>query len=566
MSGGEAVAFLRRSGLSQQALASVWTFADEDEVGFLTPRQFYAALRLIGLAQSLKGVALTAPMARPVIAESVEAPAPTLEGVEVPPLRSETEWALRAEQMEQYSALFASLDDDGDGRVSGAEMVPIMTRWGLPQTVNRQVWDLADGDADGYLDEHGVCVALCLLEGAKRGRELPASLPASLADPGAAAAAVAGAPQGGAAPRPPRPSGGFAFGQEAARDAAFDPHSRKEPTTTLSGDGVGFGAPSSSPPPATFVADFGGGEAPKQQQQQEQEQEQEQERQARAPAPADAFTDAPTTDLAPQNDAPPPSSAAAVAAGDAGVAAAERELEALRADAKGAAAAAANGGGGAEAVGARIRALAAQLDELHNMLGLGRLAQVPRPQHPLFDSPAFSLKLSAAGAGAAPSAGARPPAAAPPAAGAELGAAPPNPSPPPGVDVDAFASLSLGDSFGRLGAAPPTSAGAPWSSGASSGDGGEQPPPSNASSADAPPTSSGPASFGAGRPLAVSSSFGDPGAPLDDDAFGAIDAPPPPAPAGGGAQQQAAASDAFSAFDDAFGSAQADKTGDVVAF
>ena len=123
----------------------------------------------------------------------------------------------------------------------------------------------------------------------------------------------------------------------------------------------------------------------------------------------------------------------------------------------------------------------------------------------------------------------------------------------------------MGDSFGRLGAAPPTSAGAPWSSGASSGDGGEQPPPSNASSADAPPTSSGPASFGAGRPLAVSSSFGDPGAPLDDDAFGAIDARLRPRRRAG-AQQQAAASDAFSAFDDAFGSAQADKTGDVVAF
>ncbi|KAL8549990.1 hypothetical protein ACS0TY_008712 [Phlomoides rotata] len=52
ISGNEAVTFLQASNLPRQVLAQIWTFADQNHVGFLGRSEFYNALKLVTVAQS----------------------------------------------------------------------------------------------------------------------------------------------------------------------------------------------------------------------------------------------------------------------------------------------------------------------------------------------------------------------------------------------------------------------------------------------------------------------------------------------------------------------------------
>ncbi|KAG8074541.1 hypothetical protein GUJ93_ZPchr0006g40618 [Zizania palustris] len=52
ISGQEAVAFFKASGLPQPVLAQIWTYADKNRTGFLGREDFYNSLRLVTVAQS----------------------------------------------------------------------------------------------------------------------------------------------------------------------------------------------------------------------------------------------------------------------------------------------------------------------------------------------------------------------------------------------------------------------------------------------------------------------------------------------------------------------------------
>lgn len=52
ISGNEAVTFLQASNLPRQVLAQIWTFADQNRLGFLGRQEFYNALKLVTVAQS----------------------------------------------------------------------------------------------------------------------------------------------------------------------------------------------------------------------------------------------------------------------------------------------------------------------------------------------------------------------------------------------------------------------------------------------------------------------------------------------------------------------------------
>ncbi|XP_057809345.1 uncharacterized protein LOC131023777 [Salvia miltiorrhiza] len=52
ISGNEAVNFLQASNLPRQVLAQIWTFADQNRLGFLGRQEFYNALKLVTVAQS----------------------------------------------------------------------------------------------------------------------------------------------------------------------------------------------------------------------------------------------------------------------------------------------------------------------------------------------------------------------------------------------------------------------------------------------------------------------------------------------------------------------------------
>jgi hypothetical protein len=251
-------------------------------------------------------------------------------------------------------------------------------------------------------------------------------------------------------------------------------------------------------------------------------------------------------------------SAVALTAGQAGVAAAESEIAALSAAAK---SAAASNDGSVEAIGARIRSLAAQLDELHAMLGLGRLVEVPAPPTPLFDGPGFTLKLKDNGSTrtngsiSAPAGATRAVKLAVPAPSGE-GAGGTGRNASPSVE-NAFAGLSFGNAFGggsatKASSEAPSSLGGSFGALAPSGAFEEPQPPSKSSSAEAatPPAAGGQGAaafdaFGAGAPVSSTADF---------DAPPGGGAPDASASAGGGG----GADDPFAAFgNDAFGAAPA---------
>ncbi|KAG8093730.1 hypothetical protein GUJ93_ZPchr0012g21147 [Zizania palustris] len=78
ISGQEAVAFFKASGLPQPVLAQIWNYADKNRTGFLGREDFYNALRLVTVAQS--GRELTPDIARSALygPASAKIPAPRI--------------------------------------------------------------------------------------------------------------------------------------------------------------------------------------------------------------------------------------------------------------------------------------------------------------------------------------------------------------------------------------------------------------------------------------------------------------------------------------------------------
>ena len=88
-----------------------------------------------------------------------------------------------------------------EGKLTGAQVKPVMLQSSLPSTVLakvenifvvaqkyfgcvHQVWTLADADGDGLLDEAEFCLAMYLIDHKLSGHDLPASLPPHLRPPG----------------------------------------------------------------------------------------------------------------------------------------------------------------------------------------------------------------------------------------------------------------------------------------------------------------------------------------------------------------------------------------------
>lgn len=90
------------------------------------------------------------------------------------------EWAL-APFLVQYAPQFNS--HAVKGLVSGAAAKTVMLASGLPPSVLKKVWELADVDKDGSLDKHEFTIACYLIDMAKEGHELPARLDPAMMPP-----------------------------------------------------------------------------------------------------------------------------------------------------------------------------------------------------------------------------------------------------------------------------------------------------------------------------------------------------------------------------------------------
>ena len=84
-----------------------------------------------------------------------------------------------AVEAEQYRKLFRSMVANGLDRATRQQVSMTMGRANLPQGDVDVIWALCDLDADGYLDEEEVLLALHLAASRYKGSELPTSLPRS---------------------------------------------------------------------------------------------------------------------------------------------------------------------------------------------------------------------------------------------------------------------------------------------------------------------------------------------------------------------------------------------------
>ncbi|MCO5562921.1 hypothetical protein L7F22_016557 [Adiantum nelumboides] len=230
VSGNSAVSFFALSGLPSPVLGSIWTFADKDNNGFLTPADFSTALRLIGHAQSGK-----------VVTEDLiqqPGPLPTFKGVTLPPhlagasistpSRSSSTiiqpqatggafgsqpgnaTEIRPEDRARYTRIFAGAGPQ-HGLLDGEKAKEIFVKSKLPFDKLGAIWTLADTKARGKLDLTDFIVGMHFIQSTMNGSlsSIPTTLPAGLYEK-AAGSGLSGLPP--SSPLAAQNTGGSASG------------------------------------------------------------------------------------------------------------------------------------------------------------------------------------------------------------------------------------------------------------------------------------------------------------------------------------------------------------------
>lgn len=142
-------------------------------------------------AVSLHGVEPSAPPAASAApASSVPPPAASADnpfGDEDPsadnPFGDEDDDWVIASEKPAYDAMFATLAQTPDGKVTGAAAKGPLLDSGLPKATLRPLWELADIDKDGKLDQEEFAVAMYLVSMCTSGGSLPATLPREMIPP-----------------------------------------------------------------------------------------------------------------------------------------------------------------------------------------------------------------------------------------------------------------------------------------------------------------------------------------------------------------------------------------------
>lgn len=177
----EAAAFLKKSGLPEGILHTIWDLSDQGSKGYLDKKGFYIALKLISLAQNGHEVSLNSlsiPTSPPRMGESPR-------GFPPPKQISKTEttsWGIKAKEKLQYDAIFDGLKPV-NGLLSGDKVKPVLLNSKLPVDVLGRIWDISDIDQDGSLDRDEFSVAMHLVYRAIDGEVVPVTLPLLLVPP-----------------------------------------------------------------------------------------------------------------------------------------------------------------------------------------------------------------------------------------------------------------------------------------------------------------------------------------------------------------------------------------------
>ena len=221
--GENAKQIFERAKLSNDVLGRIWNLADTEQKGHLGLTEFIIAMHLLssykngsmralpqilpaGLyeAAARRSVARQTTGSRP-ISDSVPPSAPSRQhaGTGYPaqvqsttrpqqaPLQQATttgdQWAVSPQEKTQFDQIFAKVDTQNLGYITGEQAVGFFSNSRLPEDVLAQIWDLADINSEGQLNRDEFAVAMYLIKQQRSKRDgrdvLPQSLPSNLIPP-----------------------------------------------------------------------------------------------------------------------------------------------------------------------------------------------------------------------------------------------------------------------------------------------------------------------------------------------------------------------------------------------
>ncbi|RUS84239.1 hypothetical protein EGW08_007991 [Elysia chlorotica] len=214
MLGGDKVKpVLMNSKLPVDVLGRIWDMSDIDKDGFLDRDEFAVAMHLVyqaregheipsflrpglippskrtggglggvpplstplpGLPGAVQGMGRSTPTQ--VLTQGLPQGLPNASVAQVP-------WVVTPAEKANSDALFATVDLDHDGLVSGGEIRGIMVQSGLPNTVLAHIWGLCDSQSLGKLNTEQFALALYLIAQRVKGVEVPAQLTPEMIPP-----------------------------------------------------------------------------------------------------------------------------------------------------------------------------------------------------------------------------------------------------------------------------------------------------------------------------------------------------------------------------------------------
>lgn len=171
---------MKKSGLSDVVLSRVWDLSDPNGRGFLDKTGLFVALKLVSIAQDggkidVKDLRMDLKAPRCGDVPKMKPP-PVPKMTQSPAVQTKTDWSMKPEEKTKYQALFVSLQPE-NGVLPGNKVKGVLMNSKLPLDTLSTIWELADQDKDGSLDEHEFLVAMHLVYKALENRAIPSSLP-----------------------------------------------------------------------------------------------------------------------------------------------------------------------------------------------------------------------------------------------------------------------------------------------------------------------------------------------------------------------------------------------------
>ncbi|KAJ8683439.1 hypothetical protein QAD02_019231 [Eretmocerus hayati] len=178
----DAAKFLKKSHLSDIILSKIWDMADPASRGFLDKSGIFVALKLCALAQQgldMNPANMILDIAPPKMGDATSAVEIMVRNQASAPLRTNMNWTINPQERTKYEQLFLTLKPV-DGCVPGNKVRGVLMDSKLPLEVLGKIWDLADMDKDGKLNEQEFIVAMHLVYKALEKNAVPNVLPPEL--------------------------------------------------------------------------------------------------------------------------------------------------------------------------------------------------------------------------------------------------------------------------------------------------------------------------------------------------------------------------------------------------